>query len=566
MDNNLSEQILKTINTLFVSSDLETKNLIEKKCSNIFASFSGVLTAEEGLALFKNSHFELVVTDYYLPGINGLEFLRQLKMIDPKIPVIMLSDYMDMQSLVSALNMDIAGFVPKPIQLNLFRNAVKGAVERVVIDNLERKARAQELEILQYRENNNLMNHELAFRKELKIIRNDLFMEYYNPNSQTFSPNGWNFTVSYESKDQLSGDSYACRKLADGSVLVFIADAMGKGISASLTSISAVSLVNFMINESIKMSRFDFHAVISNYTSFVKDNLLEEEVMCSVFIHLDFANDKMYYASFAMPRIALGYGDGSVKKVISNNLPIMNFITEINITEIDIENITRILVFSDGLVESRTKDGLVYSPYLRGDFIASPFLNILEKRVQRLVEDFEDDTTMIFINKPFAGLHYESFFALDTLYADLPKSQTMLESEMVKNGINPHGYESFFTAFSEAVMNAYEHGNLNIDLYEKQTLIEKEEYEPALLELEKNCDKKITIRFTICVHLAYKYMIIGVRDDGCGYPVDYFKRGTDGSVKFCGRGVKIISYYTDSVFFSHDRREIFLAKILKKDI
>lgn len=562
MGNNFSEQILKTINTLFVSSDTETRDLIEKKFKDVFASFSGVPNAEEGLALFKKSHFELIITDYYLPGINGFEFVKQIKNIDPKIPVIMLSDYMDMQSLVSALNMDIAGFVPKPIQLNLFRNAVNGAVERVIIDNLERKAREQELEILQYRENTNLMNHELAFRKELKIIRNDLFMEYYNPKNETFSLDGWTFAVSYESKDQLSGDSYACRKLADGSVLVFIADAMGKGISASITSISAVSLVNFMINESIKHSNFDLRLIISNYTSFVKENLLEEEVMCSIFIHLDFANDKMSYASFAMPRIALGYADGSVKKVISNNLPIMNFITEINITEVDIKNITRILTFSDGLIESKNQEGLVYSPYLRGDFVASPFLNVLEKRVRNSVEEFEDDTTMIFINKPFAGLSHESFFELYTCYAELPKSQVMLENEMIKNGINYRDYESFFTAFAEAVMNAYEHGNLSIDLYGKQSLIEKEEYESSLLELEKCCNKKITIRFAICVHAAYKYMIVGIRDEGSGYPVDYFKRSNDGSVKFCGRGVKIISYYTDSVFFSQDRREIFLAKIL----
>ena len=55
-----------------------------------------VLTAtsgEQGLAILAQSDVDLVVLDYYMPGMNGGEVAAEVRRLDPKIPIIFLSAY-----------------------------------------------------------------------------------------------------------------------------------------------------------------------------------------------------------------------------------------------------------------------------------------------------------------------------------------------------------------------------------------------------------------------------------------------------------------------------------------
>lgn len=50
---------------------------------------------QEGLERFQNSQPDLVILDIQMPGMNGVEVLRQMKMINPKVPVILSSAYQE---------------------------------------------------------------------------------------------------------------------------------------------------------------------------------------------------------------------------------------------------------------------------------------------------------------------------------------------------------------------------------------------------------------------------------------------------------------------------------------
>jgi CheY-like chemotaxis protein len=55
-----------------------------------------VLTArdgEEGLSLFDKNSVDLVVLDYYMPGLNGAEVAAEMRRRRPKVPIIFLSAY-----------------------------------------------------------------------------------------------------------------------------------------------------------------------------------------------------------------------------------------------------------------------------------------------------------------------------------------------------------------------------------------------------------------------------------------------------------------------------------------
>ena len=50
-------------------------------------------TGEEGLQKFKDESPDLVILDIQMPGMNGIETLRQMKMNNPDLPVILSTAY-----------------------------------------------------------------------------------------------------------------------------------------------------------------------------------------------------------------------------------------------------------------------------------------------------------------------------------------------------------------------------------------------------------------------------------------------------------------------------------------
>lgn len=51
------------------------------------------LNGTEALEKFKADDFDLVILDIQMPGMNGIEVLRQMKMMNPDIPVILSSAF-----------------------------------------------------------------------------------------------------------------------------------------------------------------------------------------------------------------------------------------------------------------------------------------------------------------------------------------------------------------------------------------------------------------------------------------------------------------------------------------
>ncbi len=564
----MDESFLKSLNVLYVEDEVDIIQLVEKRFAPKFNQFLSVTSAEEALEIFKqNSNFDLILTDYLLPGLNGIEFARKILQIKSKVPFILITGYVDMQFLIEAINVGITQFVSKPIQFKLLRNAINNTVESVVLEHLLNKSREKELELLKYKDMYNTIQHDATLRKELHIMRNDMFKKYFHDGDNLVTYNGWQVEVFYKSLDIVSGDTYTCRTLDNGNVVIFIADAMGKGVSAAITSLVSVSLTNYIIkqhdsNKCIS-SEEEIRFIAEQCVSFMRENLVEDEVLCAIFAYFDFKENKLQYASFSMPRILLQTTTGSIEKLPSNNLPIMPYVVDIAIDSVDLSNVSKVALFTDGIVESETKDGVLYSAYLNENFSQSPFLKSFFNNAYTYLDDFYDDVTLFFIRRPFTNIIKEKVYYFPTKYDKLDEASETIRQEMVDCGIDVDRHDSFFTALSECIMNAYEHGNLAITFAIKHELIKNGDYEEELLKKEKNNDKMITIRYVYCNDNESKYIIVGIRDEGAGYPETVFKNAIGDTTKFNGRGIKIIDYYTDIFFFSEDRREIFIGIKIK---
>ena len=52
-------------------------------------------SGEEGLQLFQSAQFDVVVTDYRMPRMNGGELIQRIRMLDPNARIILLSGFVE---------------------------------------------------------------------------------------------------------------------------------------------------------------------------------------------------------------------------------------------------------------------------------------------------------------------------------------------------------------------------------------------------------------------------------------------------------------------------------------
>lgn len=65
------------------------KIMLESHGFKVLTADSGV----QGLALFENNQIDLVVLDYYMPGLNGGQVAAEMRRRRPQVPIIFLSAY-----------------------------------------------------------------------------------------------------------------------------------------------------------------------------------------------------------------------------------------------------------------------------------------------------------------------------------------------------------------------------------------------------------------------------------------------------------------------------------------
>lgn len=120
--------MMKTI--LLVDDEME----ILKSLGEILTRFGyGVIAKQKGPdaldAVKAGATIDLVITDYRMPGMDGLEFLNMLRQMNPTVPVIMLTAYGAVESYLKSLSLGVFEYVNKPIKAKELGRIVQAALD-----------------------------------------------------------------------------------------------------------------------------------------------------------------------------------------------------------------------------------------------------------------------------------------------------------------------------------------------------------------------------------------------------------------------------------------------------
>lgn len=79
----------------------------------------------EALDLFNSQPFDLVLSDLRMPTITGLQLLEEMKRTKPQVPVVLISGYGDVETVVKALKAGAENFLSKPLRMDALEWVVK---------------------------------------------------------------------------------------------------------------------------------------------------------------------------------------------------------------------------------------------------------------------------------------------------------------------------------------------------------------------------------------------------------------------------------------------------------
>jgi len=85
---------------------------------------------QEAIELFQKGGFDLVVLDYRMPVLNGIETLKELRSLDPEVPVLFITAYGSKELALEALREGAYDYFTKPFDVEEMRVVVRRALEK----------------------------------------------------------------------------------------------------------------------------------------------------------------------------------------------------------------------------------------------------------------------------------------------------------------------------------------------------------------------------------------------------------------------------------------------------
>lgn len=114
---------------LYVEDETEAREALSKYLKRRFGKIFTGVDGVDGLAVFKEQRPDLVIADLYMPNMDGLEMIREMRKIQPEITVIVTSAVEDLDVILKSVDAGINKYLLKPINPEELIVAINDYVE-----------------------------------------------------------------------------------------------------------------------------------------------------------------------------------------------------------------------------------------------------------------------------------------------------------------------------------------------------------------------------------------------------------------------------------------------------
>ncbi|OIP96408.1 MAG: two-component system response regulator [Syntrophobacteraceae bacterium CG2_30_61_12] len=132
-------------NVLLVDDELEFLDTLIKRMKKRGLQVAGVNRGEDALAWLDREPVDVVVLDVKMPGLDGIETLREIKNRRPLVEVIMLTGHANMEVAVQGMELGAFDYLMKPMDIDELIYKLQDANRKKSLQEQRIKRKQEEL-------------------------------------------------------------------------------------------------------------------------------------------------------------------------------------------------------------------------------------------------------------------------------------------------------------------------------------------------------------------------------------------------------------------------------------
>jgi DNA-binding NtrC family response regulator len=109
---------LKALKVLFVDDEIDFLETLMKRMKKRGVDVVGVGSGEQALDYLNKQPVDVVVLDVRMPGIDGIQTLREIKRLDPLMEVIMLTGHASIEVAIEGMELGAFDYLMKPADID----------------------------------------------------------------------------------------------------------------------------------------------------------------------------------------------------------------------------------------------------------------------------------------------------------------------------------------------------------------------------------------------------------------------------------------------------------------
>jgi DNA-binding NtrC family response regulator len=134
---------MEQVNLLVVDDEVEFLETLVKRMKRRIENVSGANSAEEALAFLEKNPVDVVVLDVKMPGMDGIDALREIKKRYPLVEVVMLTGHASTEVAIEGMELGAFDYLMKPVRIDDLVYKIQDASKKKFLQEVKiRKAKS----------------------------------------------------------------------------------------------------------------------------------------------------------------------------------------------------------------------------------------------------------------------------------------------------------------------------------------------------------------------------------------------------------------------------------------
>lgn len=125
------QQVAQAFSVLFVDDDAGIRRTMKQYLSKFFKNTAVASDGAEGLAMYKEGKYDLVLADIAMPKMNGIEMSAAIKELNKNQEILIVTAFSEFNLIQKAITLGVSGYLLKPLDNSLLLEELNKVVSRL---------------------------------------------------------------------------------------------------------------------------------------------------------------------------------------------------------------------------------------------------------------------------------------------------------------------------------------------------------------------------------------------------------------------------------------------------